>query len=79
MTTERKYRVIVEFTPGKGAGLDPVFTFWVNEDQRLHYRFITKMLEAAAQERWKVPIVSDKYTGEDFLSIVKDYAIIRIS
>lgn len=76
--TESHYQVIVKFHPNKGDNLDPVFYFWINEDRKLHRIIIVKMLEAAAQERWNIPIVSKTWTGEDFLSLVADFKVIRI-
>lgn len=75
---EARYRVTVKFMPGKGEGLDPRFEFWINEDPKLHPTLITKMLEAAACERWGVPIVSTQWTGEDFLSIVKTFKVSQL-
>ncbi len=61
---------------GKGQGLNPVFKFWINEEEALHSLLLNKMLEAAASERWNIPIIATKFTGEDVISIVKTYEVV---
>lgn len=75
MIVEAHYLITIQFMPGKGSGLNPVFRFWLNEEKNLHAILLSKMLEAAAQERWKIPIISPKFTGEDFISIVRNYKV----
>lgn len=76
-TVEKTYRVRIVFHPRFESGRDGVFTFYLNEPENMHSKYLWQMLKAAACERYQIPFISENF-GQDLMSIMKTYKVLDV-